>query len=262
VHTGAPGTTANQLACNDDSLYCGAAYPWASYVAVPVIGREAYYIRVAGFAGATGTFILNTHLRVETPPNDACANAIPVGDGDTPFATCGATTDGPAEPNLCGFQSQTQIESDVWFRYTAPCRGRASVSLCDSNFDTRLAVYNASCPVVSGQMIACDDNSCQVGSLTLFLTVAGQEYLIRIGGAILQLPGSGIMRITCMPDACYANCDGSTLSPILNVADFTCFLNKFTSGDTYANCDHSTLAPALNISDFTCFLNAFGAGCS
>jgi hypothetical protein len=39
---------------------------------------------------------------------------------------------------------------------------------------------------------------------------------------------------------CYANCDGSTASPILNVNDFTCFLNKYASGDAYANCDGST----------------------
>ena len=27
-----------------------------------------------------------------------------------------------------------------------------------------------------------------------------------------------------------ANCDGSTLAPVLNVADFTCFLQEFASG--------------------------------
>jgi hypothetical protein len=30
--------------------------------------------------------------------------------------------------------------------------------------------------------------------------------------------------------ACYANCDGSTLDPVLNVADFTCFLQRYVSG--------------------------------
>jgi hypothetical protein len=32
------------------------------------------------------------------------------------------------------------------------------------------------------------------------------------------------------PVPCYANCDGSTTEPILNVADFTCFLSKFAAG--------------------------------
>jgi hypothetical protein len=61
---------------------------------------------------------------------------------------------------------------------------------------------------------------------------------------------------------CYANCDGSTTPPILNILDFTCFLNQFAAGSTYANCDLSTTPPVLNILDFTCFLNKFAAGCS
>ena len=60
---------------------------------------------------------------------------------------------------------------------------------------------------------------------------------------------------------CYANCDNSTLNPILNVIDFTCFLNHFAAGNAYANCDNSTLNPVLNVIDFTCFLNKYAAGC-
>ena len=60
---------------------------------------------------------------------------------------------------------------------------------------------------------------------------------------------------------CYANCDNSTNAPVLNVSDFTCFLQKFSSGNAYANCDGSTATPVLNVGDFTCFLQKFGAGC-
>jgi hypothetical protein len=60
---------------------------------------------------------------------------------------------------------------------------------------------------------------------------------------------------------CYANCDASTQPPILNVGDFTCFLQRFAAGDSYANCDASTQAPVLNVGDFTCFLQRFAAGC-
>jgi hypothetical protein len=67
-------------------------------------------------------------------------------------------------------------------------------------------------------------------------------------------PGSG-------PSPCYANCDGSTTAPVLNVADFTCFLQKFAAADPYANCDQSTAPPVLNVADFTCFLTKFAAGC-
>jgi hypothetical protein len=61
--------------------------------------------------------------------------------------------------------------------------------------------------------------------------------------------------------SCYANCDASVTLPVLNVADFTCFLQKFAAADPYANCDGSTQAPVLNVADFTCFLQKYSAGC-
>jgi hypothetical protein len=60
---------------------------------------------------------------------------------------------------------------------------------------------------------------------------------------------------------CYANCDGSTIAPVLNVNDFLCFQNRYAAGDSYANCDGSTAPPILNVNDFTCFLNRYAVGC-
>jgi hypothetical protein len=69
---------------------------------------------------------------------------------------------------------------------------------------------------------------------------------------------------------CYANCDQSATAPVLNVDDFTCFINRFAQAQSlppaqqvahYANCDGSTAAPVLNVDDFTCFINRYAAGC-
>src|SRR5690606_27103917 len=60
---------------------------------------------------------------------------------------------------------------------------------------------------------------------------------------------------------CYANCDGSTASPVLNVNDFICFQAAFAAGAPYANCDQSTAPPLLNVNDFICFQSTFAAGC-
>jgi hypothetical protein len=60
---------------------------------------------------------------------------------------------------------------------------------------------------------------------------------------------------------CYANCDGSTTQPVLNVNDFLCFQAAFAAGDSYANCDNSTTPPVLNVNDFLCFQAAFAQGC-
>jgi hypothetical protein len=78
------------------------------------------------------------------------------------------------------------------------------------------------------------------------------------GSYTLNLTGACFISST---PPCYANCDGSTTAPILNVADFTCFLQRFAAGESYANCDQSTTVPVLNVADFTCFLQRFAAGC-
>jgi len=66
---------------------------------------------------------------------------------------------------------------------------------------------------------------------------------------------------TAAGQTCYANCNGSTVPPVININDFTCFMARYTAGDSYANCDRSTIPPVLNIHDFVCFLNSYAAGC-
>lgn len=67
--------------------------------------------------------------------------------------------------------------------------------------------------------------------------------------------------VTLGPGPCYANCDQSTVEPVLNINDFICFQSRFAAGDPYANCDQSTSEPVLNVNDFICFQAAFTAGC-
>ncbi|MFN0132605.1 MAG: GC-type dockerin domain-anchored protein [Phycisphaerales bacterium] len=76
------------------------------------------------------------------------------------------------------------------------------------------------------------------------------------------VPGNAGTSFRAEVPRCYADCDGSTSTPALNVVDFICFLNKFAAGDSYANCDGSTTPPVLNVSDFVCFQNSFAAGCT
>lgn len=60
---------------------------------------------------------------------------------------------------------------------------------------------------------------------------------------------------------CFANCDGSTIAPTLNVNDFICFQTQFAAGLPSANCDGSTVSPTLNVNDFVCFLVRYAVGC-
>jgi hypothetical protein len=81
-----------------------------------------------------------------------------------------------------------------------------------------------------------------------------------LGGSFIHAGGGvsrSVAQIVGCPN-CYANCDNSTVSPILNVADFTCFLKKFAAGDPYANCNVDAV---IDVADFTCFIQKFAAGC-
>jgi hypothetical protein len=71
---------------------------------------------------------------------------------------------------------------------------------------------------------------------------------------------SGVSTITRV-NYCPANCDGSTVAPVLTANDFSCFLTRYASLDPAANCDCSTGTPVLTANDFSCFLNKFAAGC-
>ncbi|MBL9030374.1 MAG: hypothetical protein JNM80_01530 [Phycisphaerae bacterium] len=104
-------------------------------------------------------------------------------------------------------------------------------------------------------------------------TYADGTLRLHIGPATGSPPWSAIVvpaaamvgRITYEPyTPCmvYANCDGSTTPPALNVNDFVCFNEYFAAGFTLANCDQSTTPPVLNVLDFICFLNAYARGCT
>lgn len=86
-------------------------------------------------------------------------------------------------------------------------------------------------------------------------TVTADRYFL---GAIAGQP-EPVLRVSAA--ACYANCDASTVPPVLNVNDFVCFQTRFAAGDSDANCDGSTAPPVLNVNDFICFQARFAAGC-
>lgn len=108
-------------------------------------------------------------------------------------------------------------------------------------------------------------------SLTVAPAVTSTAAAIGLDGEIVAnaLPsgngvtgGAAVWSFTVQGTSCYANCDGSSATPLLTANDFQCFLNRFASGETYANCDGSTGTPVLTANDFQCFLNKFAAGCS
>lgn len=131
--------------------------------------------------------------------NDDCTGAVHVNEGAFAFSTLDATTDGPPFlPAECDEGNGLRFLKDVWFLYTVTCDGTATASVCDSDFDTRLAVHDdGPCP---GAMLACNDDACGEGgtrSEVSFPVSAGASYCVRIGAAAAV--GTGTLVIMCEP---------------------------------------------------------------
>lgn len=121
--------------------------------------------------------------------NDDCQYATPISDVELlPFDTTQATFDGPG---------QCMTSPNIWYCYTAPCAGQVTVSLCGSQYDTMLAVYKG-CACAPGEsvLLACNDDVCALQSHLTFSAVAGDSYLIEVGGYGLRA-GQGVMSIQC-----------------------------------------------------------------
>ncbi|KPK37530.1 MAG: hypothetical protein AMJ65_14340 [Phycisphaerae bacterium SG8_4] len=176
------------IECNDDF-----GNSLSSQITFRATAGSEYLIEVGGYdSDEVGPGVLNIVSAPTVPPTpkDDCANAIPVGDVTSlAFDTTGARFDGPG---LC------MNSPNIWYCYTASCTGDVTVSLAGSSYDTMLAVYNGcECYPVSGDLIECnDDANMGYQSEITFAAVAGNQYLIEIGGYGSET-GQGVLNISC-----------------------------------------------------------------
>ena len=136
-----------------------------------------YRIAVDGANGATGYFELGWGIG---PANDdfAAANELPGDSGEVAGDNRYATLE-PGEPEHGPYGS-----ASVWYGWTAPSSGPATFELCDSYFDTMVAVYIGS-SVDGLTRVTQDDNDCpnEYGAQVSFTATAGQEYRVAVDGA-------------------------------------------------------------------------------
>jgi hypothetical protein len=123
---------------------------------------------------------LNVAILVALAPiaaaqNDECATALPLAlDVPTPFDTTLATLSAPAWP--CA----TSTAPDLWYSVQFPATGIANVRTCGSLYDTALELFDGTCAALNS--LACNDDSCGLGSSISFTATAGTTYLVRVGG--------------------------------------------------------------------------------
>lgn len=157
---------------NDDA--CG----FQSEIQFASTSGTDYYILVHGFGSSVGNFDLAITCAIP-PANNDCANAIAVGLGSS---TAGTTVDASTENiSSCGVSSTSP---GVWYTWTGT-GDKLLASLCNANtnFDTKLSVYEGNCnslSCVSGN----DDGGagCGLSSKVSFCSEAGTNYFILVHG--------------------------------------------------------------------------------
>ena len=175
-------------------------------------------------AGGTGSLINSAGCTLQTAPANnwpAGASVAAVGTFQQEIATPYTTTTGvPIDLAVCDPGTGiTQINNDIFLRYTASVDGDLLVSTCSPNTviagaDTMLAVYTYDAALLDDPtlVVACSDDvnvganptnnpACNVFlAETIFAATAGQEYLIRLG--TFNAAGVGTLEYTindCVP---------------------------------------------------------------
>lgn len=113
-----------------------------------------------------------------TSPGDECEDCIPILDGQIVGTTLDNT--GDVDDTTC----TPEDTIDEWYCYTAQSFGLVTIGLCDSSFDTSLAVFNA----CSGTEVACNDDACGAPGFPAYQSGlsfgahAGESFKIRVSG--------------------------------------------------------------------------------
>jgi hypothetical protein len=174
VYTGNAVSALNLIAGDDDS-----GIGLDSKVMFNAVAGTTYSIAVDGFGADSGNISLSIFPPATPPPNDNFANAIVLtGDAPATTGTNRAATKEVGEPN----HASNSGGHSVWWRWTAPADGYASISTAGSNFDTLLAVYVGA--AVNSLTLIAQNNQANntTQSQVVFAVSAGAAYSIAVDG--------------------------------------------------------------------------------
>ena len=158
------------------------------------------------------------------PANDECASAEAIGNvTELAFNTSTATADGPGE---------CVTSRNIWYLYTASITGRVKVSMCNSSFDTKLAVYGGP-DCGTSPLIGCNDdtlsNDCGWTSIVIIDATQGNQYLIEVGGSGPSY-GEGLLTVQPLPAICAYIVGDANNSNSFNGLDVTYSVSYFKGG--------------------------------
>ena len=183
VYTGSSVSALTLVKDNDDV----ASTDGTSAVTFAATAGTTYRIVVDGYNGtssgqATGSIALKWSLSVPVgaPANDNFASAVALsGSSGSTSGTNVAATKETGEPSIAGNSGG----ASVWYRWTSPTSGTATVTTSSSSFDTLLGVYTGTSVSALTLVKDSDDVSgTDRTSAVTFPATAGTTYRIAVDG--------------------------------------------------------------------------------
>jgi hypothetical protein len=182
VYTGAAVNALTEVVSNDD-----VKFPPTSLVRFFASASTDYWIKVDGFAQATGT--INLHLQEvlpgASPPNDNFAHASLLAflPGEMSTSGSGDNAGATLEAGEAALVAGVPAGVSVWYRWTAPVSGTTTIDTAASDFDTLLGVYTGTTVNVLTAVASNDDvGTSDLTSSVRFQATAGTEYFVRVDG--------------------------------------------------------------------------------
>jgi hypothetical protein len=175
VFSGTSLTSLTLVGENDD-----AGDQPTSSILIPVTSGTTYRIAVDGWGGATGSVSLSVqHTGSAAPQNDNFANALTLpGTGGASSGTNLNATKQTGEPE----HADDAGGRSVWWSWTAPGDGTASITSAGSSFDTLLGVYTGASVGVLAEVASSDDDGELLTSRVEFVAISGTTYRIAVDG--------------------------------------------------------------------------------
>ncbi|MCA1806694.1 MAG: hypothetical protein LC687_02355, partial [Actinobacteria bacterium] len=141
-----------------------------------VTDAGTYFFRVRPYFSSTNTHSVS--LTCTEPPepiaNDDCADALPIACGQTAEGTTLGASD--SDPEFCGTSATAP---GVWYVFEGT-GDTITASLCDSDYDTKLTVFEGSCDGLT--CVGGNDDACGNRSEVQFSSDAGISYYIYVHG--------------------------------------------------------------------------------
>ncbi len=138
---------------------------------------------------------LTVGVFAQVPAGFTCETAIAVEGCNQTFS--GSTVGVPSDNATSGATNcsgSMGSGGQIWYSFTAQTSASMTISTCGSGWDTQIAVFTGTCGSLT--CVAGNDDGCGLQSSVTIQAIAGQSYLLRVGGFASQ-NGAFTVQMVC-----------------------------------------------------------------